>query len=104
MVKALINGIFGVFFDIASIFTAPISNAISNILPDVATFITAITNLLNLIINLVPYFWYLIPPISRTIIYLMFGFWLGLQPFHLVYTGVMNMLNFSKRINIFTSK
>ena len=104
MVKALINGIFNVILSVASVFTSPISSAISGTLPQVADAVSSITRLINLILGVIPYFLHLIPPLTRGAIYIVITFWVAQQPVLYVYRGIMQILNLVKRINIFTSK
>ena len=47
MIKALINGIFGVMLSIASIFTAPVSSILSNYFPTLTGIISSMTNLVT---------------------------------------------------------
>ena len=104
MVKALINGIFSVLLNVASIFTSPISNVIGSAVPQVADLVNSITNLLNLTLGLIPYFIYLVPPLTRSAIYFVITFWVAQQPLQYAIQGVTNILNLIKRINIFTSR
>lgn len=104
MIKALINGIFGVMLSIASIFTAPISSILTNYFPTLTGIISSMTNLVNLFIGSIPYFAYMIPPLTKATIYMIFTFWITQQPLVLVIRNVSQSLDLLKRINIFTSR
>ena len=104
MVKALIDGIFSVLMSVASIFTSPISNVINNAVPQVGDMVTAITNLINMLLSVIPYFIHLLPPLTRSACYIVITFWVAQQPLQYAIQGVTNILNLIKRINIFTSR
>lgn len=104
MIKALINGVFIALISVATFLTQPLADLLTHLFPNITSYSDNIYNFLNLIINTIGWFWNLIPPITKTTIVGVLGFYIALQPLKLAMSSINRGLDLIKRINIFSGK
>lgn len=104
MIKALINGIFIALISVATFLTQPLANLLTHLFPNISIYSDNIYNLINLFIDTIGWFWNLIPPLTKTAIIGVLGFYIALQPLCLAIESVNRGLDLIKRINIFSGK
>ena len=104
MINALLSGVIEFISSVAAVFTAPINALIVNAFPDLSNYLVVITNVLNQITGVIAYFLSLIPPFTRSVILMIFTFWITIWPLRIAVWNISFGLNFIKRVNIFSSK
>lgn len=104
MINAILQGLITFIYNVGNVFTAPLNAVISGAFPDLSNFLVAITNVFNMISNVIGWFLNLIPPITRALILFIINFWVVVTPIRVAVWNISFGLDFIKRINIFSSK
>lgn len=99
MIKALLKGILKMILSILNIVLIPINTLIENVFPDMASAIQTFTNFINNILgNNMVFFFHLLPPIFRSLLFTWFTFVIAYYSIYYTYKGILKIWEVIQKI------
>lgn len=99
LINAIINGILNLITSILNIVLLPINLLFENLFPDmtnsIETFNLFITDVIG---NKLGYFFHILPPIFRNLLFIWFTFVVSYYTIHFTYLGVIKVFNIIRKI------
>lgn len=99
MIKALLKGILKMIMKLLNIFLIPINALIENLFPDMANAIQTFNNFItNVLGNNLVFFFQLLPPIFRGLLFIWFTFVIAYYSIYYTYKGILKIWDIIQKI------
>ena len=99
MIKKLLKGILKMILKILNIVLIPINSLIENVFPDMSNAIQTFTNFVNNVLGTnLSFFFHLLPPIFRTLLFTWFTFVIAYYSIYYTYKGILKIWEIIQKI------
>ena len=99
MINAIINGLLKLLLMILNIVLLPINTLIENVFPDMASAIQTFNNFIsNVLGNNMVFFFHLLPPIFRTLLFTWFTFVISYYSIYYTYKAILKIWEIIQKI------
>lgn len=99
MIKGILKGILKMILKVLNIVLIPINTLIANVFPSMDTAIQTFTNFINNVIgNNLVFFFHILPPIFRTLLFTWFTFVIAYYSIYYTYKGILKIWEIIQKI------